>query len=168
MDLATRLSRDRSLRHRWSESLMNTSSIRYGSSPLDTGITRRAQTVLSVRIFEVFRSAVTLMAHEVYPLDHRPPGLTSTAHDSSDPSVPRSEVLSSSHDPSGMGRRLTAPNLNREEARVLMKVRHSLLSTQQTVLSDRYKTKKYSSISTTSLHNPLSCGPSSVGRPRST
>jgi hypothetical protein len=64
-----------------------------------------------------------LMAYEVYPLDHRPPGLTSTANDSSDSSVPRSEVLSSSHDPSGMGRRLTAPNLNREEARVLMKVR---------------------------------------------
>jgi hypothetical protein len=59
----------------------------------------------------------------VYPFDNRPLGLAATAHDSSGASrVPRSEVLSSSHDPSGMGRRLTAPNLNREGTRVLMKV----------------------------------------------
>jgi hypothetical protein len=101
---------------------MNTSSTRYGNSLLDTGTTPRAQTALSVSNFEVSGSTVRLMAYSVYPLDSRPSGLTTTAHDSSDSSVPRSEVLSSSHDPSGMGRRLTAPSLNREEARVLMKV----------------------------------------------
>ena len=72
------------------------------------------------------RNADTLW--KVYPLDNRPLGLTAStpaAHGSSASSasiVPRTELLSSSHDPSGMGRRLTAPSLNREEARVLMKV----------------------------------------------
>jgi len=75
----------------------------------------------------------------IYPLDNRPSGLTSPtdAHDSSTSSassVPRTELLSSSHDPSGMGRRLTAPSLNRQEARVLMKLHIDYLSAQSTLL----------------------------------
>lgn len=76
----------------------------------------------------------------IYPLDNRPSGLTTStpaAHGSSASSastVPRTELLSSSHDPSGMGRRLTAPSLNREEARVLMKLHIDYLSAQSTLL----------------------------------
>ncbi len=36
--------------------------------------------------------------------------------------MPRTELLPNPHDPSGMGRRLTAPNLNAEGVRILMKV----------------------------------------------
>lgn len=104
---------------------------------------------------------------KVYPLDNRPSGLTSAtaAHDSGPSSVPRTELLSSSHDPSGMGRRLTAPSLNREEARVLMKVCILLRAfADGTALSHPMSQK--SSISTTSPRNRLSSAPSSADHPR--
>jgi len=72
----------------------------------------------------------------IYPLDNRPSSLTATTtHDSTSASrVPRTEVLSSSHDPSGMGRRLTAPSLHREDVRMLMKLHIDYLSAQSTLL----------------------------------
>ncbi|KAI9507368.1 hypothetical protein F5148DRAFT_120614 [Russula earlei] len=74
----------------------------------------------------------------IYPLDNRPLGLTATittttTHESAS-RVPRTEVLSSSHDPSGMGRRLTAPSLHREDVRMLMKLHIDYLSAQSTLL----------------------------------
>jgi hypothetical protein len=56
----------------------------------------------------------------VYPVDNYPSGVI--AHGQSAPTL-NAEVLPNSHDPSSLGRRLTAPNLNREPMRVLMKVR---------------------------------------------
>ena len=66
---------------------------------------------------------MVLISCLVYPVDNRVTSF-SAARDSNASNAPRTEVLSSSHDPSGMGRRLTAPSLNREASRVLMKVRH--------------------------------------------
>jgi hypothetical protein len=63
------------------------------------------------------------MASLVYPLNNHTLDLTTIVDDPSASSVPRSEMLSSSHDPSGIGRRLTAPNLNRQDVSMLMKVR---------------------------------------------
>ena len=63
----------------------------------------------------------TTNVHLVYPLGNRPSGFPT--RDLNVSNVPRTEVLPSLHDPSGMGRRLTAPNLNNEGVRVLMKVR---------------------------------------------
>jgi hypothetical protein len=57
----------------------------------------------------------------VYPLGNRLPSFPT--RDLGVSNVPRTEVLPSPHDPSGMGRRLTAPSLNSEGVRVLMKVR---------------------------------------------
>ena len=63
----------------------------------------------------------------VYPLGNRPSGFPT--RDLGVSNVPRTEVLPNPHDPSGIGRRLTAPSLNSEGVRVLMKVRpfHYLL-----------------------------------------
>jgi hypothetical protein len=57
----------------------------------------------------------------VYPLGNRPSSFSTRDLNVTD--VPRTEVLPNLHDPSGMGRRLTAPSLNSEGVRVLMKVR---------------------------------------------
>jgi hypothetical protein len=104
-------------------------------------------------ISEYSDSALTivLISCLVYPVDDRPPGLS--AQDSSVPRVPRTEMLSSSHDPSGMGRRLTAPSLNREPVRVLMKVRRLSAFVKETVFSHIICN---SSILTISLRNRLS------------
>jgi hypothetical protein len=90
--------------------------------------------------------------------------LSTVVDDSSSASrVPRSEMLSSSHDPSSMGRRLTAPSLNRQDVRMLMKVcrLYHCQGTSPPFLI-RYTN---SSTSTTSPHNQLSCVPSSVAHP---
>ncbi len=57
----------------------------------------------------------------VYPIGNRSSGFPT--RDLGVSNVPRTEVLPNPHDPSGMGRRLTAPSLNSEGVRVLMKVR---------------------------------------------
>ena len=64
-------------------------------------------------------------ACSVYPIGNRPSGFPTRdlGVQNSNGNVPRTEVLPSPHDPSGMGRRLTAPSLNSEGVRVLMKVR---------------------------------------------
>lgn len=69
----------------------------------------------------------------VYPLGNRPSGFP-TRDLGVVSNVPRTEVLSSPHDPSGMGRRLTAPSLNSEGVRVLMKLHIDYLSAQSTLL----------------------------------
>jgi len=68
----------------------------------------------------------------VYPLGNRPSGFPT--RDLNVTNVPRTEVLPSPHDPSGMGRRLTAPSLNSEGVRVLMKLHIDYLSAQSTLL----------------------------------
>jgi len=100
----------------------------------------------------------------VYPLNNLTMDLSTIVDDSSSASrVPRSEVLSNSHDPSSMGRRLTAPSLNRQDLRMLMKVcrLYHCQGTRPPFLI-RYTN---SSTSTTSPHNQLSCVPSSVAHP---
>lgn len=67
-------------------------------------------------------SSKVLTEYLVYPLINHPLDLSTIVDDSSGSRIPRSEMLSNSHDPSGMGRRLTAPNLNRQDVRMLMKV----------------------------------------------
>ncbi|KAH9981152.1 hypothetical protein BGW80DRAFT_1247926 [Lactifluus volemus] len=67
----------------------------------------------------------------VYPVDNYPSGVI--AHGQSAPTL-NAEVLPNSHDPSSLGRRLTAPNLNREPMRVLMKLHIDYLSAQSTLL----------------------------------
>jgi hypothetical protein len=68
----------------------------------------------------------------VYPLGNRPSSFST--RDLNVTSVPRTEVLPNLHDPSGMGRRLTAPSLNSEGVRVLMKLHIDYLSAQSTLL----------------------------------
>ncbi|KAH9005307.1 hypothetical protein EDB86DRAFT_1749784 [Lactarius hatsudake] len=68
----------------------------------------------------------------VYPLGNRPSGFPT--RDLGVPNVPRTEVLPNPHDPSGIGRRLTAPSLNGEGVRVLMKLHIDYLSAQSTLL----------------------------------
>jgi len=68
----------------------------------------------------------------VYPLGNRLPSFPT--RDLGVSNVPRTEVLPSPHDPSGMGRRLTAPSLNSEGVRVLMKLHIDYLSAQSTLL----------------------------------
>ncbi|KAI0273447.1 hypothetical protein BC834DRAFT_208696 [Gloeopeniophorella convolvens] len=69
----------------------------------------------------------------IYPLDNnRSAGLS--IRDQNVSKVPRTEMLSGSHDPSGMGRRLTAPNLNSEPPRMLMRLHIDYLSAQSTLL----------------------------------
>ncbi|KAH9050626.1 hypothetical protein EDB84DRAFT_1448044 [Lactarius hengduanensis] len=68
----------------------------------------------------------------VYPLGNRPSGFPT--RDLGVSNVPRTEVLPNPHDPSGIGRRLTAPSLNSEGVRVLMKLHIDYLSAQSTLL----------------------------------
>ncbi|KAF8274879.1 hypothetical protein EI94DRAFT_1793561 [Lactarius quietus] len=68
----------------------------------------------------------------VYPIGNRPSGFPT--RDLGVSNVPRTEVLPNPHDPSGMGRRLTAPSLNSEGVRVLMKLHIDYLSAQSTLL----------------------------------
>jgi hypothetical protein len=104
-----------------------------------------------------------LTEYPVYPLNSQPLDLSTIVDDPSASRIPRSEVLSSSHDPSSMGRRLTAPSLNRQDVRMLMKVCR-LYHCQGTRLPYLIRCTN-SSTSTTSPHNQLSCVPSSVARP---
>jgi hypothetical protein len=84
------------------------------------------------------------MAYLVYPLNNLPLDLATVADGSSDSRMPRSEVVSGSHDPSGTGRRLTAPSLNRQDVRMLMKVCLSLqLSGDRRLSSDDTPTAPY-------------------------
>jgi hypothetical protein len=80
------------------------------------------------------------MAYLVYPLNNHPLDLATVADSSSTSRIPRSEVLSGSHDPSGMGRRLTAPSLNRQNVRLLMKVCLSLQLSGDRSLSSNAQT----------------------------
>ena len=140
------------------------SSIRFAGSPLSTGTTRRVRTVQSVRREKKSSvSTKTLTEYIVYPLANRTLDLSTVVDDSGASRVPRSDVLSSSHDPSSMGRRLTAPNLNRQDVRMLMKVcrLYHCQGTRSSYLI-RYTN---SSTSTTSPHNQLSCVPSSAALP---
>ncbi|KAH9996835.1 hypothetical protein BJV77DRAFT_941837, partial [Russula vinacea] len=70
----------------------------------------------------------------LYPLNNVPLDLATVADGSSASRLPRSEVLSGFHDPSGTGRRLTAPSLNRQDVRMLMKLHIDYLSAQSTLL----------------------------------
>jgi hypothetical protein len=110
-------------------------------------------------------STKTLTEYPVYPLVNHPLDLSTVVDDSGASRVPRSDLLSSSHDPSSMGRRLTAPNLNRQDVRMLMKVcrLYHCQGTRSPYLI-RYTN---SSTSTTSPHNQLSCVPSSAAHPHS-
>ena len=108
-------------------------------------------------------STKILTEYLVYPLNNQPLDLSTVVDDSNASRIPRSEVLSNSHDPSSMGRRLTAPSLNRQDVRMLMKV--CRLYHCQWTRSPYLIRYTNSSTSTTSPHNQLSCVPSSVAHP---
>lgn len=96
----------------------------------------------------------------IYPLNNQPLDLSTVVDDSSASRIPRSEVLSNSHDPSSMGRRLTAPSLNRQDVRMLMKLHIDYLSAQSTLLR-----ALFSGASPLDLIHPASQpSPSAAGR----
>jgi len=96
----------------------------------------------------------------IYPVDNRPSSFPA-ARDSSASNVPRTEVLSNSHDPSGMGRRLTAPSLNREASRVLMKLHIDYLSAQSTLLRALFSGSSPLDL----IHPAVQPAPQAAGRP---
>ncbi|KAI0306431.1 hypothetical protein B0F90DRAFT_1623730 [Multifurca ochricompacta] len=110
--------------------------------------------------FKVPVPTITLTVYSVYPLDIHPSGLP-PFRDLDVSKIPRSEVLSGLHDPSGMGRRLTAPTLNNEAVRVLMKLHVDYLSAQSTLLR-----ALFSGASPLDLIQPIAqSAPQVAGRP---
>ncbi|KAI0256846.1 hypothetical protein BJV78DRAFT_1167375 [Lactifluus subvellereus] len=96
----------------------------------------------------------------IYPVDNRLSNFPA-ARDLSTSKVPRTEVLSNSHDPSSMGRRLTAPSLNREAVRVLMKLHIDYLSAQSTLLRALFSGSSPLDL----IHPAVQPAPQAAGRP---